>query len=305
MSTIHVPVLVSEVQEWLLTNPDGIYVDATIGAAGHSQMLLQHLSSDATLIGIDADQEILDEAEAVLRDFPQQIVLAAAPFSQVAAILQSQAIVQIDGLLMDLGLSSFQIDTPSKGFSYLREGPLDMRFSQGSGMSAADFLNTASLSEITEVLREYGEERNAKNLARVITERRPLVTTTDLREAVETITPDRFLIKTLARVFQAVRIQVNNELEQLQHALTTVIPFLRKGGRLAVISYHSLEDRIVKNLFQYEERDCICPPEIPVCVCEKEQRLKILTKNIILPSTEETNENPRARSAKLRVAERV
>jgi len=301
----HIPVMVSEVLHWLLTNPSGIYVDGTVGMGGHSEALLQQLNANATLIGIDADPDALDTTEQRLQTFPQQIFLIQSNFSHLPAILRRQHIPSVDGILLDLGLSSLQIDVPERGFSYMQEGPLDMRFSPQSEQSAAQFLNSATQEEIEQVIREYGEERRYKVITKAILQSRPLATTTDLREAIANVTPERFRIKTLARVFQAIRIQVNRELDVLQQTLRASLDFLGTGGRVVVISYHSLEDRIVKQFFKEAESDCICPPELPVCVCDKEQELKILTRNIITASEEEVQRNPRARSAKLRAAERV
>jgi 16S rRNA (cytosine1402-N4)-methyltransferase len=301
----HIPVLVSEVLHWLLTDPHGVYVDGTIGLGGHSSTLLQHLSADAILIGIDADPDALDATARRLEAFPQQIFLIQSNFSHLPAILTQQRIAQVDGILLDLGLSSLQIDVPERGFSYMQEGPLDMRFSPHGERSAAQFLNTAQKKEIENVIREFGEERKFRVITQAILQSRPLETTIDLRRAIESVTPDRFLIKTLARVFQAIRIYVNRELEVLGQTLRASLDLLKPGGRIVVIAYHSLEDRIVKQFFKEAELDCICPPELPVCVCDKEQELKILTKNVVTASRKEIEENSRARSAKLRAAERV
>jgi len=305
MSRIHVPVLVNETIEWLLNRRDGVYVDATIGAGGHSRELLKHLNHDATLIGIDADGEILDHAAAALSENPQHILLAETNFSHLTAVLKRQQITGIDGILMDLGVSSLQIDRAARGFSYQQKGPLDMRFTEDATETAAKFINTASEDEIASVIKEYGEERYAKSIARAIIANRPMETTTDLREAIETVTPEPYRIKTLARVFQSIRIHVNRELELLKQTLHSTLPYLHPGGRMVVIAYHSLEDRIVKQFFRWAESDCVCPPELPQCMCDKEQELKILTRNVVRPSEEEIQKNPRARSARLRAAEKV
>jgi len=301
----HVPVLVTEVSDWLLTDPHGVYVDGTLGGAGHSKALLNELASDATLLGIDADSKTLEIAKQQLADYPQNIFLAEANFSHMAALLYKENIDEVDGILLDLGLSSFQIDIPEKGFSYMKEGPLDMRFSQASTETAAKFINTAQEKDIAYVIKRYGEERYAKKIARSIIVNRPMSTTTDLREAIAAVTPDSFLIKTLSRVFQALRIHVNRELDVLEQTLNSSLTLLKAGGRLAVISYHSLEDRVVKNFIKEAEQDCICPPELPKCVCDHEQVMQSLSKGIITPSEDEIRANPRARSAKLRIAERL
>jgi 16S rRNA (cytosine1402-N4)-methyltransferase len=301
----HIPVLLTEVTEWLLTDPQGIYVDGTLGGAGHSKALLNQLASDATLLGIDADARTLHIAEQELAEYPQNILLAEANYSHMAALLYKEDIDEVDGILLDLGLSSFQIDIPEKGFSYMKDGPLDMRFSHASTETAAKFINTAEEKDIAYVMKRYGEERYAKKIARSIIVHRPMSTTTELREAVAAVTPDSFLIKTLSRVFQALRIHVNRELDVLEQTLNSSLTLLRAGGRLAVISYHSLEDRVVKNFIKEAEQDCICPPELPQCVCDHEQVMQSLTKGVITPSEDEIRVNSRARSAKLRVAERL
>lgn len=301
----HVPVLVTEVTDWLLTDPHGVYVDGTLGGAGHSRALLNVLASDATLLGIDADAKTLEIAEQQLADYPQNILLAEANFSHMAALLHKQDIDEVDGILLDLGLSSFQIDIPDKGFSYMKEGPLDMRFSHASTETAAKFINTAQEKDIAYVIKQYGEERYAKKIARSIIVNRPMSTTTELRQAIADVTPESFLIKTLSRVFQALRIHVNRELDVLEQTLNSSLTLLKAGGRLVVISYHSLEDRVVKNFIKEAEQNCICPPELPQCVCDHEQVMQSLTRNIITPSEDEIRVNPRARSAKMRVAERL
>lgn len=303
--TGHIPVLVTEVTDWLLTDPHGVYVDGTLGGAGHSTALLERLAPDATLLGIDADARTLEIAAETLADYPQNILLAEANFSHMPALLHNQEIDEVDGILLDLGLSSFQIDIPEKGFSYMKDGPLDMRFSDASSETAAKFINTAEEEEIAYVIKRYGEERYARKIARSIIVHRPMSGTAELREAVAAVTPESFLIKTLSRVFQAIRIHVNRELDVLEQTLNASLTLLKAGGRLAVISYHSLEDRVVKNFIKQAEQDCICPPELPECMCDHEQVMHNLTKNIITPSEEEIRTNPRARSAKLRVAERL
>jgi len=297
--------MVEEVLHWWLSDPHGIYIDGTIGLGGHSEALLGKLAKDATLLGIDADENALDATEQRLRNFPQNIFLIYSNFSHLAAILRKQEVRDVDGILLDLGLSSMQIDRPERGFSYTSEGPLDMRFSGLQDESAAKFVNTANQDDLIRVIKEYGEERHAKTIAKSIMKYRPLSTTTDLREAIAAVTPERFMIKTLARVFQAIRIHVNRELDVLKQTLPSTLEFLKPGGRIVVIAYHSLEDRIVKQFFKYAESDCICPQELPQCVCDKEQELKILTKNIVTASDDEISRNSRARSAKLRAAERV
>lgn len=305
MTTPHIPVLRDEVVRWLITRRDGVYIDGTIGGGGHSRALLGQLSPQATLIGIDADSDNLDIAEDRLGEFPQNIILAEANFGQFQAILQQEGVARIDGLLLDLGLSTYQLDRPDRGFSYMEEGPLHMQFSKTGKYTAAEFINTASEEEIKTVIRTYGEEKNARAIARAVIQRRPLRTTTDLREAISSVTAEPYLYKTLSRVFQAIRIEVNRELDILKQTLFSAIPILNAGGRLVVIAYHSLEDRIVKNVFKDAESDCVCPPDLPQCVCDKEQTLQILTRHVVRPSKDEIRRNPRARSARLRAGERV
>lgn len=305
MAAPHIPVLVEEVADRLITRKDGIYVDGTVGAGGHSHALLEQLSPEATLLGIDADAAMLDFAEERLRQFPQNILLAEANFSQIEAILRREGIDKMDGLLLDLGISSYQVDQPARGFSYQHEGPLNMRFSQTDDYTAATLINTADEQDLMDIIRKYGEEKNARSIVRAILQRRPMKTTKDLRQAVESVTPDRYRNKTLSRVFQAIRIHVNRELEVLERTLHAGISLLNPSGRMVVISYHSLEDRIVKQVFREAEKDCVCPPELPTCVCDKEPTLRVLTKNVVRPSEEEIDRNPRARSARLRSAEKV
>ena len=305
MSNVHIPVLCDAVVEYLLTKQDGIYVDATVGAGGHSSQLLRRLDSEAMLIGIDADANILDIAENTLAAFPQEILLVQTNFSHLGAILNNQNVQHIDGLLMDLGLSSLQIDSPGRGFSYMLDGPLDMRFASEAQQTAASFINNTDEKTLTNIIKKYGEERYAKSIARSIIMHRPMETTTDLREAVNAVTPEPYRIKTMARVFQSIRIHVNRELELLKQTLEASLSLLHSGGRIVVISYHSLEDRIVKQFFKHGASDCVCPPELPQCVCDKEQELRILTRNVVRPSHTETKQNPRARSARLRAAERI
>ena len=305
----HVPVLVDRVTEFLVTDPGGSYLDLTVGAAGHLKALSERLDPGARLYGLDRDPAAVVAAEATLRDCRQPVTLVNASYSDIESVAADLDDRYFDGILLDLGLSSLQLDDPTRGFSYRFDGPLDMRFDPESGdPSAADLANTLTERELAEIIRTYGEERRAKRLAKAIVKERQaemILTTSQLTLVVDSVVPRHERNKTLARVFQAFRIAANRELEGLGDTLPVLVGLLRQGGRLAVISYHSLEDRIVKRFFQAEVKGCVCAPEVPVCVCGHEPRLKIHTRRPVVPEAAEVGMNPRARSAKLRVAERL
>ncbi len=303
----HEPVLGAEVTEVLIGDRNGIYVDCTLGGGGHSLLILQQLSPAGFLVGLDADQEAIEYANRVLSDFPNKY-LRQIYYDQIDVVLYEIDKLPVDGVLFDLGISSWQIDVGSRGFSYQNAGPLDMRMDQRQKVSAATVLNTYPREELERIFREYGEERHWRAIAREVVNFRAkqhLETTDDLVEIVRSVVGTRFLNKSLSRIFQAVRIEVNQELERLQTALEKAFTVLKKGGRIAVISYHSLEDRIVKRFFKEKQQNCVCPPELPQCVCGKVSELKMVSRKPILPTAEEIKRNPRARSAKLRVAEKI
>lgn len=305
----HEPVMLKEVIESLLVNRTGVYVDCTIGGAGHAYAILKN--TDAFLVGIDRDDDALDFAERKLSEFGKRKVLVKANFADLNRVLNDLKIEKVDGVLLDLGVSSRQLDDAERGFSFSQEAPLDMRMDRSAGLSAYDIVNSFAQNELERIIRFYGEEKMAARIARAISKRRkesPVETTTRLAAIVASCMPPHLKwqkIHPATRTFQAIRIAVNNELDNLQPAIAAATEALKPGGRLCVISFHSLEDRIVKNEIRYLEKGCVCPPAIPVCVCRKEAKLKNITKKPLIPSAEETATNPRSRSAKLRVAERV
>ena len=300
---VHVPVLLQEVLACLQVRAGGIYVDGTVGGGGHAEAILAASAPDGRLLGLDRDPAALDVAERRLLPFGARIVLRHGSFARLAA--WAEGFAPVDGVLLDLGLSSLQLADPARGFAFSLEGPLDMRMDPtGSGPTAADLVNTLSVKELADLLYRYGEERQARRIAAAIVDARPLFTTTELAQVVERTVGRRGRIHPATRTFQALRITVNGEMEALEDALPQAVDLLRPGGRLAVISFHSLEDRIVKRFLRQEARDCICPPDVPVCVCEHRARLEVLTKKPVRPGPAEVEANPRARSARMRVAER-
>ncbi len=304
----HEPVLVDEVIKLLIGNRDGIYVDGTVGGGGHSEALLEHTTPKACLIGLDMDDEALQAAKLRLRNHDRKVHLEQANFRDVGRILDEREIKHIDGFLLDLGVSSHQIDSAERGFSFATDGPLDMRMRKDSDMTAREIVNSCSEQELTRLIKAYGEEHRARAIARTIIKERkrnPIESTRELREIISRVLPEKFRIKSLARVFQALRIAVNSELDNLSKALETILPYLKQGGRIVIISYHSLEDRMVKQFFRHEALSCVCPPEAPICTCDKQARLQVLTKRPVQPSETEMAMNPRSRSARLRAAERL
>ncbi len=304
----HQPVLLEETVSHLITDPSGTYIDGTIGFAGHSTAILQNLNNTGKLIGIDADPYALEFSEKRLCDFKTQISLHNENFQNFPKVLNEMEIQSVNGILLDIGVSSYQVDAKHRGFSFQTEAPLDMRFNPNKGMSARDLLYQLNEQELSVLIRDYGEERYHKKIASAIVTQvnsGTMETTLDLRNAIATVIYDRFLVKSLSRVFQAIRIEVNQELESLKTALHHTLTYVKKGGRIAVITFHSLEDKIVKRFFQAHSKDCVCPKEYPVCVCETVPLLRMIKRKAIVSSKSELAQNPRARSAKLRVAERV
>lgn len=303
----HVPVMVAEVVEGLVTDPAGIYLDATAGGGGHSRAILQALDSSGRLIAVDRDLDAVETTSKILAPFAHQVVVLQGRFVELRELLEEQQPKGLNGALFDLGVSSHQIDEPGRGFSYREDGPLDMRMEPDSGMSAAAWIDRASEAELARVIKKYGEERQARRIARAICQLRqqqPLERTADLRRVVESTHPQR-LTKTLARVFQAFRIVVNDELGQLEKGLDAAIERLLPGGRLAVIAYHSLEDRLVKSKLADLVRGCVCPPKIPFCVCGREPQFKKVQRKPLRAVEEEVRDNRRARSAILRIYEKL
>ena len=308
--TDHVPVLADEVRELLAVQPGATVVDATFGAGGHSRLLASELAGRGRLIAIDRDPEARAYFDRVRRELPQQSRFLRGDFAIVLNQLAENG-VEADAVLLDLGVSSMQIDRPERGFSYAVDAPLDMRMDPSAPQSARDVVNEFDERELADIMRRYGEERFARQIARAIVRRReaqPFERTADLVETIKSAipAPRRFGDGHPAkRVFQALRIAVNDELESLERALPAALAMLRPGGRVAVISFHSLEDRIVKRFFAAEARGCVCPPEFPVCVCGREPRLRLVTKKAVRPAPQEVAGNPRSASARLRVAART
>ena len=307
--TYHAPVLLKEVATLLQPQPGGLYVDCTVGGGGHAGKILRACGPDGQLIGLDWDEEAIAASRERLSEYGGRVQLVRANYVELERVLTSLAVTTVNGIVFDLGVSSRQFDEPSRGFSFLREGPLDMRMNRQLGATARDILRNASLEELAKIFRVYGEEKRARAVARKIVERRddqPLETTTQLRRLVEhVIGRSGGGVHPATRVFQALRIAVNNELDHLRRGLEVATRVLSSGGRLAVISFHSLEDRIVKRFFVEQSSGCICPPELAACACGRTESLRIVTRKPVTPKEEEIRANPRARSAKLRVAEKI
>lgn len=300
----HIPVLFHEVLAGLQVKPGGHYIDGTVGAGGHAWGLLRASGPDGLLLGIDADPAAIAVARQRLTEFGPRITLVEGNFANLRKIAVRHGFQLVNGLILDLGLSSMQLEDGSRGFSFQKEGPLDMRFS-GQGPTAADLVNGLDEEELSDLLRRYGEERHARRIARAIVAHRPLTTTTELAETVARAAGRRGRIHPATRTFQALRIAVNKELDALAQALTQALDILAPGGRLAVISFHSLEDRLVKQFFREHSQDCVCPPQAPICTCHQRATLQVLTRKPIRPSAEERERNRRSRSARLRLACRL
>jgi len=306
MTEYHVPVLLSECIEALDLQDGKIYVDATFGGGGHSAKILES-EKDIKLFAFDQDPDSIEQSKFLTEKYPERFVMIQENFANIRTGLALERIKKVDGILFDLGVSSHQINDAARGFSFSGDGKLNMRMDKDSELTAADVVNTYSFEELAKIFREYGEEKEAGRIARnIILERdkNEIKTTLQLSQIIENCLISHKSIKAKARIFQALRIYINKEMDVLQTALNDSVRILNPGGRVAVISYHSLEDRIVKNLFKYEERSCICPPEFPLCVCEKISTLKILSRKPIVPTEQEKENNPRSRSAKLRIAQK-
>ena len=305
----HVSVLLDECIEGLNIKPDGIYVDGTLGGAGHSYHIAEKLTT-GRLIGIDRDPVALKAAGERLSPFADRVTLVHSNFCRMGQVLQELGISGVDGILLDLGVSSPQLDDGSRGFSYMTDAPLDMRMDNGDALSADTVVNTWSYEELKRILYDYGEERYAPAIAAAIVRKRevsPIRTTLELVDVIRSAMPPAALREKqhpAKRTFQAIRIAVNDELNSVSKAMDAAIPCLNPGGRLAVITFHSLEDRIVKNAMAAAAKGCICPPEFPVCVCGRKPQVTVLTRKPIVSGEEELERNPRARSAKLRVCEK-
>ena len=306
----HRPVLLDECIEALNIRPDGVYLDGTLGRAGHSEQIIRRLTT-GRLVCVDRDQEALEAARERLAPWLDKLTLVHSNFDRVDEILDRLSLPGVDGMLFDLGVSSPQLDDGSRGFSYMADAPLDMRMDREERLTAADVVNGWPQEELRRIITQYGEERYAPQIAGAIVRRRadrPISTTLELAEVIKSAMPGKALREKqhpAKRTFQAIRIAVNDELASVERMLRAAVPRLNRGGRLAVITFHSLEDRIVKTGLADFARGCTCPPDFPVCVCGKTPAIKLINKKPILPSGQEIEENPRARSAKLRVAEKL
>ena len=310
MEYTHRPVLLDECIEGLNIRPDGIYLDGTLGRAGHSREIAKRLTT-GRLICVDRDDAALEAAQTRLADWMDRVTLVHSNFDKVSDILDGLGLKGIDGMLFDLGVSSPQLDDGSRGFSYMADAPLDMRMDRSEGLTAADVVNGFEQNELRRILLQYGEERYAPLIAAAIVRRRaekPIGTTLELVDVIKSAMPGKALREKqhpAKRSFQAIRIAVNDELASVERMIRGAVPKLNKGGRLAVITFHSLEDRIVKTGMADFAKGCTCPPDFPVCVCGKTPDVKLVSRKPILPTDQEVEENPRARSAKLRVAEKL
>ena len=311
----HISVLLNETVESLNIRPDGIYVDGTLGGGGHAYHVAERLTGGGRLIGIDQDADAIAAATERLKPFADRVSIVRDNYVNIKSVLSGLGITEeekaVDGIYLDLGVSSWQLDNAERGFSYMEDAPLDMRMDQRQRQTAADLVNTATEQELFRIIRDYGEDRFAKNIAKRIVqarERKPVETTKELADIVRSAIPMKLQVTgghPAMRTFQAVRIALNGELTVLEESIDTMIRLLKPGGRLSIITFHSLEDRIVKNGFRRNESPCICPPDFPVCVCGRKSLGRVVTKKPVLPTEEEIRENSRSHSAKLRVFERA
>lgn len=311
MAFRHTSVLLEETVGGLAVKPDGIYVDATLGGGGHAYEVCKRLNNKGSFIGIDQDAAAIEAASARLLDFGERVTIIRSNYCDMKPRLHEIGIDKVDGIILDLGVSSYQLDTAERGFSYRVDAPLDMRMDRRQKMTAKDIVNEYSEMDLFRIIRDYGEDKFAKNIAKHIVlerEKGPIETTGQLIEIIKRAIPMKFQ-KTAGhpakRTFQAIRIELNRELEVLRESLDDMIELLNKDGRICIITFHSLEDRIVKGIFRKNENPCTCPPHFPVCVCGNESKGRVITRKPILPSAEELEENSRSKSAKLRIFERT
>lgn len=310
MEFVHKSVLLKETIDGLKIKPDGIYVDGTLGGGGHASEVARRLSDKGSIIGIDQDAAAIEAAGIRLKDFGEKVTIVRSNYCDMKSQLGKLGIDKVDGIVLDLGVSSYQLDTAERGFSYREDAPLDMRMDRRQKMTARDIVNDYEERELYRVIRDYGEDKFAKNIAKHIVAARqkaPIETTGQLTEIIRASIPMKFQKKSghpAKRTFQAIRIELNQELEVLKNSLDAMIDLLNPRGRLCIITFHSLEDRIVKSAFRKNENPCTCPSDFPVCVCGKISKGSIITRKPILPSKEEMEENSRAKSAKLRIFER-
>ena len=306
MSNFHTPVLLAESLEYLVGSKTGVYFDGTLGFGGHSEGILKLLDKNAKLISTDVDTNAFEHSKKKFSN-DSRMKIYNFNFQKIDVIAKIESVNAFDGIFADLGVSSYQLDSPSEGFTYRQNAKLDLRMDKSIAVNASDIINSYSEEDIANLIYKYGEEKNSRRIAAKICEARThkkIETTFEFSEIISEITSQRYLIKTLSRVFQALRIYVNDELDILKSFIRKAVDLLKQGGRIVILSYHSLEDRIIKDAFRFEALDCVCPKDYPVCNCDKVSRIKILTKKPILPLEDEVMRNPRARSAKLRAAER-
>lgn len=307
----HKSVLLNETIDGLNIKPDGIYVDGTLGGGGHAYEVCRRLGEKGSIVGIDQDAAAIEAASARLKDFGEKVTIVRSNYCDMKSKLHELGIDKVDGIVLDLGVSSYQLDTAERGFSYREDAPLDMRMDTRQKMTARDIVNDYTEADLYRVIRDYGEDKFAKNIAKHIVQARamkPVETTAELSEIIRASIPMKFQKKSghpAKRTFQAIRIELNRELDVLRDSLDGMIDLLDDGGRLCIITFHSLEDRIVKTIFRKNENPCTCPSDFPVCVCGKKSKGKVITRKPILPSEQEMEENPRSKSAKLRIFERI
>lgn len=310
MTFEHKSVLLYETVDSLNIKPDGIYVDGTLGGGGHAWEVCRRLGEQGRFIGIDQDADAIRAASERLKEYGDRVTIVRSNYEHIAQVLKNLGIEQVDGIYLDLGVSSYQLDTAERGFTYREDAPLDMRMDQRNTQTAADIVNTYSEAELYRMIRDYGEDKFAKNIAKHIVrvrQEKPIETTGELTEAIKAAIPMKIRAvggHPAKKTFQAIRIELNRELSVLEQSIDTMIDLLKPGGRLSIITFHSLEDRIVKVRFRDNENPCICPPGFPVCMCKKVSKGKVVTRKPIVPSDEEIEENKRAKSSKLRVFER-
>ena len=305
----HIPVMYQEILDYLQPQPGGRYIDGTLGAGGHAAGLLRASAPDGRVLGLDRDEDAITFAREQLAEFGQRVTFVQATFAKMDEIAPSHGFTAVDAILLDLGLSSRQLEDAERGFSFRGDGPLDMRFDRSAGQTAADLVNSLSEDEMALLLWRYGEVRRSRKFARAIVGARPIQSTRQLASLIEGEAAGTgrrsSRIHPATRVFQALRIVVNEELESLTTGLKAALTLLKRGGRLAVISFHSLEDRLVKQFFREQSRECVCPPEQPICTCNTKPELRLVTRKVVKPTQLEISRNPRSRSARLRVAEKA
>ena len=303
----HIPIMLEQVIEGLDIKPDGIYVDGTLGGGGHSYEIAKRLVSGGRLIGIDQDEAAINAAGARLSEFNDRVTIVRSNYAQMVSVLHSLDINRVDGILLDLGVSSHQLDNAERGFSYMEDAPLDMRMDRRQEKTAWDIVNYYSQAELTRIIRDYGEDKFAAKIAAKIIgfrENKPIETTGELAEIIKLAIPIKYRLTgghPAKRTFQAIRIELNRELEVLEESIEGMIDILSDGGRMAVITFHSLEDRIVKAAFKKAESPCTCPSDFPICVCGKKTKVFVASRKPLIPSDEEMERNPRAKSSKLRI----